>query len=159
MRTRSKDLPGLWVETRKGVGLCTANMHFYDDVFFSYALPVAWRFFTPRGEPLYIVRSERISLTTSRHCGLVRRAIPEGVSWFVWEGDCSTPRVAIRLQSTRIKRLIEIAAEARTRPQRQKLLAKADQLATEVEIFSDAMGLKGIKVPVVPNADRCLGSG
>lgn len=83
---KSNEIASAWAMQSQKEGYCSSSMSFYGAKFYSYGTIIAeivrWE-----GKEIFLVNGWNFSVTTSRHSGLVRSAIPTNAMQFEVPGN------------------------------------------------------------------------
>lgn len=157
----SSEVPHLWFHKAqdsarsKGRG----NLYFEGDTIYSYGshFPIARHVQNKRGQAAVLFTTRDYSVTTSGHKGMVRRAIPSGVTVFrvpgvsVWGGNNADHAENVDYYLRTITDTLNKASRAKK--YQDSLLQDATELAAEAVAYAKFFGLPKPKVPNVPKVN------
>lgn len=151
----SKEIAHLWAHQSQDSGKCSALMSFYGTKFYSYNTVIAKISMGPSGDRAYLVSEGQYSVTTSRHQGEVRSAIPSNARVFIVPGtgrdssdEFSDPLRILKSWAVGVEYRLERAGEAKP-PKRRKLLADAASVVEKMGEFARFFEIS-VEFPPIP---------
>lgn len=152
----SNELPHLWAHQTQQQGRYSASMSFAGPDFYSYSIVIGAIVKAKDGRTVYLIGDGHYSVTTSRHQGMMRYAIPTDALRITIPSPDTYDNYAFS-DATRIMnswrkyitRNLEEAGQAR-QPKKGRLLSEASAIVDQMRSYAKLMGVKTGRLPRIP---------
>lgn len=153
---KSNEIAHLWAHQSHESASCSASMSFEGAKFYSYGTVMAEIVTAPSGDKVFLVNEDKYSVTTSRHQGEVRAAIPRHARRFDvpgedrWAGGrFSDPARILKAWERQTETILDEASRATMSKKKERLIAEAVSIVDRMRAFATFFAVT-TDYPVIP---------